>query len=152
MKTTLIVCDIQPEYSGWFTFSAQDFANFLNRVTYDKIIYFFNGYETTGADFLTVESLKAWLLDYGVKQTKIDKIEFIDKGCGFALEAIDTQPIAEVLTQIQNGKIWNVSYDSIKNQESIMFIGGSVDACLLELIVGAKAFNVPYDLNEKWIF
>lgn len=169
MKTTLVICDIQPEYESYLDFRIKDFIAFLNRTTYERITYFFNGYDTLG--MVREEELKQWLSEWGANERKLDRIEFVDKGYGFIAAAFDSndddETIIKYLRQMKENNVWdsselpspppyrlwwNKSFEIIAKQEKIIFIGGSTQACLLELEFGAKALNVPYEFNEKYLY
>lgn len=171
---TLIVCDIQPEYSGWFPFDINKFCQYLNRAKNQYIIhYFYNGYETTCQ--IDEPELIDWLLDNGLKEETLDKIKFTDKGYGFLREAMDNdvtdQKIIKTLQEMyasqifdsrdlpenknkvgENSIFWNESFDIIRQYSEVIFTGGSVDACLKELILGAKALKVKFELQESYLY
>lgn len=174
MSKTLIICDIQPEYSGWFSFDIKKFCQYLNRAkNHYNIHYFYNGYETLG--MIDETELITWLLDNGLKEETLDKIKFTDKGYGFLREAMDNdvtdQKIIKTLQEMyasqifdsrdlpenknkvgENSIFWNESFDIIRQYSEVIFTGGSVDACLKELILGAKALKVKFELQESYLY
>lgn len=177
--SSLIICDIQPEYTQRSNrrFQINHFVAYLNRVAtrYHHVNYFYNGYETLG--MITEDALQMWLFDYGLSDKAFERIRFCDKGYGSMRDAIDNnvpdESIVKVIRMMRDAGIWdcsflteeqhqallygndihwNESFDIIKTQKAITFVGGGRNECLLELMLGAKAFNVPYKLNEKFVY
>lgn len=167
MQTTLMVCDIQPEYERSFDFKIWRFAKFLNRSIGQRgfAYYFYNGYDTIG--MITEDELKFWLYENGVTEETLNRIKFIDKGYGFLSTALDDDVshrtiIAGIRRMKQGNKYetivkgnqinWNESFDIIQNHKKIVYVGGSVDACLLELLLATKAFKVRYTFNKEFVY
>ena len=116
---------------------------------------------------ITEEELIWWLIENGVTEQTISKIKFVDKGYGFLREALDDdishrtiiagirrmKQRKESETIVKCNQInWNKSFDIIENQKKIVYIGGSIDACLLELLLATKALKVRYTLNKEYIY
>lgn len=173
MPTNLIVCDIQPEYEGEFNFTMPMFTRFLNFSALrrkNKIIYFYNGYETLG--MIREEELIEWLLDNGLWESTLDKIIFIDKGYGFLRDAMDAYVDDEVIvagvkeliekdkckiyseTFVENQYTlhWNECFPVIESVDNIVFVGGSKFACLLELIYVAQGYDKKYKLLDEYVY
>lgn len=167
MKTNLIICDIQPEYERAFDFKMWRFAKFLNRSVGQRgfAYYFYNGYDTLG--MISEEELINWLIEHGVTEQTISKLRFVDKGYGFLRDALDENVCHRTIIAgirrmkkqkrwdtVVNGQVihWNESFDIIENQKKIVYVGGSIDACLLELLLATKAFKVRYTFNKEFVY
>ena len=174
--TTLIVCDIQPEYASYMPFNVYNFVKYLNRVVnrYNNVVYFYNGSETVGG--VTEYELIDWLLDAGLREELLNSIKFFDKGYGFLRSAIDNniddRLIISTLRKMdslgvtdsrylsprhklacEDYTIWlNDSIDVMKQFDYIRFVGGGVNECLKELILGCKAFKIKHTLKRKYVY
>jgi hypothetical protein len=166
MKTNLVVCDIQPEYVSSFPFTIAQFTKWLNKSSRrrDKITYFYNGHDTLG--MIRENALISWLVENGLNENVLNKINFIDKGYGFLRNAmdenVDEELIIEGIRTIIAGKqsievegnpiFYNVCYPVIEKLENIVFVGGSRCACLQELDLVAQAYNRKYQFKEKFCY
>ena len=168
MKTTLMVCDIQPEYRKYIPFRIERFAAFLNRSVarrWNKTIYFYNGYDTLG--MIREHELMDWLFEYGVTGQTLDRIEFIDKGYGFLSNLIENnenqKTICEAVRKLDSSNLhqmringgtvyYNDCFPIIQQNKNITFIGGGEKQCLAELCYVAKAYNCKYQFNHNFIY
>lgn len=179
MARTLIICDIQKEYSNGCHHFLFDFVKYLNRAAskFGNVVYFFNGYETLGMS--TEGELIEWLSDYGLNENTLDYIQFVDKGYAFLREAMDndvsdTNIIAALKAMrinnvwssdlLDNETIdatvgkhtihWNESFDIMTEQttKSIVFVGGGIHECLKELMLGAESVGKSYELKHKFVY
>lgn len=171
-----IICDIQPEYEECFCFQTKMFTDYLNRSVknYGKVTYFYNGYDTLG--MIKEFDLIEWLIVNGLSEKVLPHIEFIDKGYGFLRCPIDNEVPHESITSVLKHMIDNdlifddldECYRDLVNDEyiyyndcipvikdshlEIVFTGGSVKACLLELELVAKSFDKPYVMFNKFTY
>lgn len=76
---TLVVIDIQPAYQEFLKYIIHDFCIYLNEHK-GPILYFFND-ENIGCDSL--DDVRMFLLDFGVEDEVIDRIEFKPKQYAF---------------------------------------------------------------------
>ncbi len=166
MKTNLAVCDIQPEYESSFPFTIAQFTKWLNKSSRrrDKITYFYNGYDTLG--MIRENDLIEWLVENGLNENVLDKIDFIDKGYGFLRNAIDENVDEELIIEgikliiageedieVEGNTIfYNDCYPVIEKLDNIVFVGGSRCACLQELDLVAQAYNKKFRFNEKFCY
>ncbi len=88
-KKKLISVDVQPYYSGGFSFKMEDFVEYLN--TYDEILYFFNGKDINVPD--TKDSVIKWLKENRVDDTLLKKIKFYEKVYWYFRDIMDSYKI-----------------------------------------------------------
>jgi hypothetical protein len=86
-NTPLISIDIQPAYEKYCSHIMTKFVNFLNSHR-GEVYYFYNGSDVGIDD--TAESIKYWLLEYGVNEDVIDKISFKEKTYAFFRNFMDS--------------------------------------------------------------
>ena len=168
MKTTLMICDIQPEYAKYMNFRIADFAQFLNHSIaqrWNKTIYFYNGWDTLG--MIAEHELYEWLWYHGVAEQTFEKIEFVDKGYGFLRGPMDNDEDEQAIvnavkqliandfapTYVNDEEIhYNDCFPIIRQNKNITFVGGGKNECLAELCYVAKAYNCKYNFNRNFIY
>lgn len=130
----------------------------------NKITYFYNGYYTLG--MMREYELIDWLVENGLNENVLDKIEFVDKGYGFLREAmdcgVDDESIIEGVKRIIAGENhtevdgyaihWNECYPIIEKLDNIVYVGGSRMACLQELELVTQAYNKNYQFKEEFCY
>lgn len=82
----LISIDIQPAYEKWCSKIMNNFVNFLNSHK-GEVYYFYNGSEVGIDD--NDESIRYWLMEYGVNEDVLDRISFKEKGYAFFRNFMD---------------------------------------------------------------
>ena len=85
-SSTLIIVDIQPEYSDYMGFSPEDFCEWLNEKSGD-IIMFWNGPEL---GMSSKEDIVGWYYEHGLSEELIDSIKWHDKSYAFFRYCIDS--------------------------------------------------------------
>ena len=86
---TLVVIDVQPEYKKsihWFN----EFISLLNKnyKKFKNIVFLYNGRDTVGE--MNEQEYKYWLIEEGLDEKVLDKIEFYDKGYAFFRFCMDS--------------------------------------------------------------
>lgn len=172
----LIICDIQPEYHFGITYNIYDFTTWLNKNAplYNTITYFYNGAWTLG--MINETELKFWLLDNGLDEDLLCKVEFVDKGYGFLRNAMDNEIsdrlIISTLRKMKDLGIydsrdlstrfklsnedycisWNESFNYIDKYNNIHYVGGGINECLKELLLYTRAVKKKFKLITEWVY
>lgn len=187
-KTVLTIVDIQPAYEEAFTFDLFVFTDFLNKSIdlYDRVIYFFNEPSLTHTHE-NEKDMRIWLLENGLNEETLDKIEFYEKTYGF-LSCIHETSLRDELVKVlrymkKNGisdsrdlssnylkriypslRIYleeDVCFlpkgliqilESIEKNSKIELIGGSVQACLLEVDVLCEVLRLDFNQNNLFTY
>ncbi len=96
---SLIVVDIQPEYSSYINF-VPSFINFLNENygNMKSLTFLYNGNDTLG--MITESDYKMWWLENGLDEEVIDGSYFYDKGYAFFRYCIDSSIDDDVISNL----------------------------------------------------
>lgn len=154
---TLIVIDVQPFYEDKIYFDVSSLINHMQE--YDKIVVFFNG-EELGCDSL--HDIYQYFLEYGMDESFIYDIEWVEKSYGFLRgwmdTGIDDDDIVRVLRHmyeqditdsrdldfadseiIADDCIFLPDFDCIISDNKVAICGGSDNECLKEMELYFKA-------------
>lgn len=96
---SLIVVDIQPEYSSYINF-IPSFINFLNENhgRMKSLTFLYNGNDTLG--MITESDYKMWWLENGLDEEIIESSYFYDKGYAFFRYCIDSSIDDDVISNL----------------------------------------------------
>jgi hypothetical protein len=112
-----------------------------------KIDYFFNAKDSRGTE--TTISLKAWLLEVGLLEKTIDKINFIKKDYGWVIDAIEARAEPDSIVYVLDYMIQE-GYKHSKEitPEEIEDMEYDIDEKMMEFLSYGGEIYFPYMMNE----
>lgn len=111
--STLMCCDIQPEYQDYLTFEPYEFGEYVNSVGNSaRVVFLYNGSDTLG--MITQNEYYYWLLETcEIDEDILNRAVFFDKGYAFFRFAMDeTQMSREEVVELIRYMIENNINDS----------------------------------------
>jgi len=166
-QNNLLVVDIQPAYNYHCRHIVKEVCKLLNKAKNPVVM--FVGYGLTED---TQPAVIDYLLEYGLKESALEKITFIEKDYGFFRSWMDTGINQDVIVESIQGMIKENVRDSrdlpeiteIMENDSIYLpdlpeqtfkrknwalCGGGRDECLNEIEIWLQALNINHETIEE---
>ncbi len=161
----LLVIDVQPEYHQYCHHMVPKLIRKLNE-THQRVIYYYVDFKDTEEDVV------AYLLENGLDEDALDKIEFHPKSYGFFRdwmdEGVNKDDIVSAIKvmreekvphsdmcslhqewcdEISSGLIYIEDFPPLNENDSFEVVGGGLGECLSEMIIYLEAHDKDYALN-----
>lgn len=110
MNKNIVVVDVQPFYHRWHKNLTPQLVKYLNTTEYDNILYFFNGEDLGIPD--NTGTLSEYLIEWGLKEDKLDEFYFIEKDYSFFRGWMDVGVDVNFIVHVVKYMIKMEEYDS----------------------------------------
>ncbi len=125
MNENLIIVDIQPAYNNFINFNMNDFTNWINNSSFDKIFCLYNGSELGYDD-------NEYMIDYWYREWGLDKsinFSFFEKSYGWfrdIMEDSDEETVISIGKYMIEHEIWDSQHFKNKDIEILKNKGVNV--------------------------
>lgn len=179
-RSTLLVCDIQPDYIDHIKFDMEDFIEYVE--TFSDIKWLYNGPEL---GYGSLETLIAWLHSYGLSEETINKIDFFEKGYGYYRDSMEycnsNDEVIDILkimsknnydtsSELTEEDLKNFDDDTKENiikypfsnnadvqeflseSNNYILVGGAFDECLAEVRIDLEVLGLAYKIKYEYTY